>query len=48
MIEAGEDDPLVVLSGGNAALLEAHLQSPPQLVENLVLEGLVRMGAENG
>ena len=48
MTEAGEDEPLIVLSGGNAALLEPHLQSAPQLVENLVLEGLVRMGAENG
>lgn len=48
MTEAGEDEPLIVLSGGNAALLEPHLQTAPQLVENLVLEGLVRMGAEHG
>jgi type III pantothenate kinase len=48
MMDAGEDEPLVVLSGGDAALLAPRLQSAPQLVENLVLEGLVRIGAENG
>jgi type III pantothenate kinase len=48
MIETGEDEPLIVLSGGNAALLQPRLQSAPELVENLVLEGLVRMGTENG
>jgi type III pantothenate kinase len=48
MIDVGEDEPLIVLSGGNAALLEPRLQSAPRRVENLVLEGLVRIGAERG
>jgi type III pantothenate kinase len=48
MMEVGEDEPLIVLSGGNAALLEPRLRSAPERVENLVLEGLVRMGAEKG
>jgi type III pantothenate kinase len=48
MIETGEDEPLVMLSGGNAALLAPHVGSRLQLVDNLVLEGLAKMGAEIG
>ena len=47
LLETGEDDPLVVLSGGNAALLSTRLEGAPQLVDNLVLEGLVRIGASD-
>jgi type III pantothenate kinase len=47
LVETGEDDPLVVLSGGNAALLAERLEGAPQLVDNLVLEGLVRIGASD-
>jgi type III pantothenate kinase len=47
VVETGEDEPLVVLSGGNAALLAPRLSRSPQLVENLVLEGLVCIGAGN-
>lgn len=44
VVETGEDEPIVVLSGGNAALLEPLLNGRPQVVDNLVLEGLVRIG----
>ena len=43
--EVGDSAPAVVLSGGNAALLVPLLKEPPQVVDNLVLEGLVRIGA---
>ena len=45
MVQSGEDEPVVVLSGGNAALLQPRRTPPPQIVEHLVLEGLVRIGA---
>ena len=45
IVETGEDDPVVVLSGGNAELLAERLSGRPQLVDNLVLEGLVVIGA---
>ncbi|HRQ06168.1 MAG TPA: type III pantothenate kinase [Nitrosomonas halophila] len=38
----------ILLSGGDAALLSAHLQAPHQVVDNLVLEGLVVMAREPG
>lgn len=44
MIDTGEDQPLVLLSGGNGPLLMPHLSVQPQLVDNLVLEGLARIG----
>lgn len=44
MVDTGEDDPLVVISGGNAAQLLPHLSAQTQLVDNLVLEGLARIG----
>jgi type III pantothenate kinase len=47
VVETGEDEPVVVLSGGNAALLRPRLNGEPQLVDNLVLEGLVRIGASD-
>jgi type III pantothenate kinase len=47
LVETGEDDPLVVLSGGNAALVAERLEGAPQLVDNLVLEGLIRIGASD-
>ena len=48
VIETGEHQPLVILSGGNAALLAPHVGSRVQVVDNLVLEGLAKMGAEIG
>src|SRR5688572_14701892 len=47
MIDTGENEPAVVLSGGNAAALEPRLNARPQVVDNLVLEGLVRIGREH-
>ncbi|MGH8671795.1 MAG: type III pantothenate kinase [Burkholderiales bacterium] len=38
--------PLCVLSGGAAALLQTRLNVPTRIVENLVLEGLVRIALE--
>jgi type III pantothenate kinase len=38
-------EPLVVLSGGGAAVLAAHLQGRMEQVDNLVLEGLLKIAA---
>lgn len=48
LVETGEGEPVVVLSGGNAGLLVPRLNGQPQLVDNLVLEGLVRIAATLG
>jgi len=48
LVESGEDQPTVVLSGGNAGLLVPRLNGPVHVVDNLVLEGLVRIGANDG
>jgi type III pantothenate kinase len=40
-----DDDALCLLSGGAAAELAPHLDLPHRLIDNLVLEGLVRFGA---
>jgi type III pantothenate kinase len=47
VVETGDGEPLVVLSGGNAALLKPRLNGRVQVVDNLVLEGLVRIGREH-
>jgi type III pantothenate kinase len=47
LVDTGEDEPVIVLSGGNAPLLAPHLNGRVQLVDNLVLEGLVRIGASD-
>jgi type III pantothenate kinase len=47
VVDTGEDEPIVVLSGGNASLLAPHLNGRTQVVDNLVLEGLVRIGARD-
>jgi type III pantothenate kinase len=44
--ETGQEDAIVLLSGGDAPLLEPLLVMP-QLVDNLVLEGLARIGASD-
>jgi len=43
MHEAGEANPRVVLSGGAAAAVEAVLNGAVEVVDNLVLEGLLRI-----
>jgi type III pantothenate kinase len=47
VVQAGEDEPVVVLSGGDAALIEPRLSTRPHVVEDLVLEGLLRIGASD-
>lgn len=41
----GESDALCLLTGGAAPCLAPHLSIPFQLMENLILDGLVRFGA---
>lgn len=48
VVDTGEDDPLIVLSGGNASLLLPRLNGRVEVVDNLVLEGLARIGASDG
>lgn len=43
MEEAGQRHPACVLSGGAAGLIASHLNLEAKLVDNLVLEGLVRI-----
>lgn len=43
--ESADHEPTVALSGGNAELLVPLLKEPAQVVDNLVLEGLARIGA---
>ena len=47
MVDTGEDEPIVVVSGGNAGLVMARLNGHPQLVDNLVLEGLICIGSSD-
>lgn len=46
MEEAGQIAPLVVLSGGAAPVLLPQLRGRVEVVDNLVLEGLVRIALE--
>ena len=46
MEQAGEREVLVVLSGGGAEALEARLSERVERVDNLVLEGLVRIACD--
>lgn len=48
LADSGEDDAAVVLSGGNAALLEPRLAQRVIAVDNLVLEGLVTIVSADG
>ena len=45
--ETGDDEPLVVISGGNAQLVAGCLSVRAELVDNLVLEGLVVIGSSH-
>lgn len=46
MEETGQIAPLMVVSGGAAALLEPQLNARVEVVDNLVLEGLVRIALD--
>ena len=48
MEDTGENEPAIILSGGNAALIEPRLIGRVVQVENLVLEGLVVIGNARG
>lgn len=47
MAEIGQGTPLVVLSGGGAVLIQPRLNQRVELVDNLVLEGLLEIAQEN-
>jgi len=47
MRESGEGEPLVVLSGGAAAAIEPALNGRVEVVDNLVLEGIVRIARDS-
>ena len=44
--EAGQPSALIVVSGGGADLLAPQLNAPAEVVDNLVLEGLIRIALE--
>jgi len=46
MREAADDEPLVVLSGGAADVLEPQLRGRVERIDNLVLEGLVQVALQ--
>ncbi len=47
MEETGQGSPLVVLSGGAAALLQPRLNTSVEWVDNLVLEGLLEIANQS-
>lgn len=47
MRTTGEDEPVILVSGGGAQHLLPHLAGDVRLVDNLVLEGLARIGASD-
>lgn len=47
MREAGQQEPLALLSGGAAGLVAPHLNGTVEVVDNLVLEGLVRIALDS-
>jgi type III pantothenate kinase len=44
--EAGQESPLAMLSGGAARFIAPHLNGTVEVVDNLVLEGLLRIALE--
>lgn len=44
MEQTGQSAPRIVLSGGGARVLESQLNARVEVVDNLVLEGLLRIG----
>jgi type III pantothenate kinase len=47
MREAGQEQPLTLISGGAARLIAPQLNGAVEVVDNLVLEGIVRIALEN-
>jgi type III pantothenate kinase len=47
MEQTGQAAPLIVLSGGGATLLEPWLNARVEVVDNLVLEGLLRIALDS-
>jgi type III pantothenate kinase len=47
MREAGQEEPLAMLSGGAARVVAAHLNGTVEVVDNLVLEGIVRIAHDS-
>lgn len=47
MEQAGQDRPLAIVSGGAAQLVAPQLNGTVEVVDNLVLEGLVRIALES-
>lgn len=46
MLLDGHDDPELIFSGGTGELVARHMGRPVRIVDNLVLEGLVRIARE--
>ena len=46
MLLDGHDDPELIFSGGAGELVARHMGRPVRIVDNLVLEGLVRIARE--
>ena len=47
MCEAGQEAPLAMLSGGAARFIAPHLNGTVEVVDNLVLEGIVRIAHDS-
>ena len=47
MQQTGQEAPLTIISGGAARLIAPQLNGAVEVVDNLVLEGLVRIALEN-
>lgn len=48
LAETAASDPAVILSGGDAPVLASLLSVPPRVVDNIVLDGLIYIGADVG
>jgi pantothenate kinase type III len=46
MEQAGQDRPLAIVSGGAAQFVAPQLNGTVEVVDNLVLEGLVQIALE--
>ena len=46
MVDTRQQEPFVILSGGGSSVLQPLLNMPFQVVDNLVLEGLIRIAQQ--